>query len=213
MDICSCQRASKIIFQFFYFNLYFLVETLNRIYNINLPPAVHHKGSKGTTARWEIIPPDSHLLEIKSEHIQEKASPVTAQHAINQQIHPSFFFTPLTGHLPYLCASPCTCPLSPSTHRSCQTAQRWASGPSLPGFGVFARWKAWWRQAPSLRSLGRNNNTHIHTHIFRDTYRVEAVRRSRQELAGLNSHCTGGANRRPRMEVQMGAFGENGRLN
>lgn len=24
-----------------------------------------------------------------------------------------------------------------------------------------------------MRSLGRNNNTHIHTHIFRDTYRVE----------------------------------------
>lgn len=64
-----------------------------------------------------------------------------------------------------------------------------------------------------MRSLGRNNNTHIHTHIFRDTYRVEAVRRSRQEPAGLNSHCTGGANRRLRMEVQMGAFGENGRLN
>lgn len=36
-----------------------------------------------------------------------------------------------------------------------------------------------------MRSLGRNNNTHIHTHIFRDTYRVEAVRRSRQEPAGL----------------------------
>lgn len=65
--------------------------------------------------------------------------------------------------LPHLCASLCICPLSPSTHRSCQTAQRWASGPSPPGFGVSARWIAWLRQAPSLRSLGRNI-TYTYTH-------------------------------------------------
>jgi len=41
---------------------------------------------------------------------------------------------------------------------------------------------------------------------------VEAVSRSRQGPAGVNSHCTGGANRRPGMEVQMGAFAWNGWL-
>lgn len=40
----------------------------------------------------------------------------------------------------------------------------------------------------------------------------EAVRKSRLEPAGLNSHNTGGANRRPGMEVQMGALCGNGRL-
>ena len=40
----------------------------------------------------------------------------------------------------------------------------------------------------------------------RERERVEAVRRSRQEPAGLNSHCTGGANRRPGMELQMGTI-------
>lgn len=32
----------------------------------------------------------------------------------------------------------------------------------------------------------------------------EAVGRSRQEPTGFNSHCAGGANRRPSGEVQMG---------
>lgn len=58
------------------------------------------------------------------------------------------------------------------------------------------------------------NNRHEHTHgkIKREREREmeqrveEVVTRSRQEPAGLNSHCTGGANRRPRMEVQMGTF-------
>lgn len=51
---------------------------------------------------------------------------------------------------PYLYACPCTCPWSQSARRSCRTAQRWASGPFPPDCVGSARWRVWWRRAPSL---------------------------------------------------------------
>lgn len=47
---------------------------------------------------------------------------------------------------------------------------------------------------------------HTHTETHTHTFITETQSGGVQEPGGLNSHCTGGANRRPGMEVQMGVL-------
>lgn len=83
---------------------------------------------------------------------------------------------------PYLCACPCTCPWSQSARRSCRTAQRWASGPSPPDCVGSARWRVWWRRAPSLGRWCGENRRHCLGQDARWTCREWAWVRERMEV-------------------------------